>query len=91
MNTVTVKEFSQEISDFINRVAYHGESFTLLSGKTPLAEIRPVPMGRKLGDLPKILKALPKLPASEMNDFEKDLAEIRKQGNKEQLANPWES
>lgn len=91
MNTVTVKEFSQEISDFLNRVACHGESFTLLLDKTPLAEIRPVPAGRKLEDLPEILKALPKLPTSEMDDFEKDLAEIRKQRNKEQLANPWES
>ncbi len=91
MNAVTVKEFSQEISDFLNRVAYHGESFTLLRHKTPLAEIRPVQAGRKLGDLPEILKAFPKLPVSEMNDFEEDLAEIRKQGNKEQLANPWES
>ncbi len=91
MNTVTVTEFTQGISDYLTRVSSRGESFTLIRNKKPLAELRPVQMERKLEELPEILNKLPKLSSSEINDFEKDLADIRMLGNHEKYEDPWES
>jgi len=91
MGTITITEMSRNFADFINRVAYRGESFVLIRGKKPVAELRPIPMGKKLGEIEELLKSLPRLSESELEEFSKDLDEIRAQGNIEKLRDPWES
>ena len=57
----TVTEVVRNFADYINRVAYRGERFLLERGGKVVAELRPVPEGRRLGDLPGILDSLPHL------------------------------
>jgi hypothetical protein len=61
MNTVSVTEFVRAFAEYINRVAYRGESFVLVRGKKELAEVRPAVHGRRLAELPKALGNLPRL------------------------------
>lgn len=91
MSNVSISEVSRNLADFINRVAYRGESFVLYRGKKAVAELRPVPAVKKLGELKSILNALPKLSEKESESFLKDLTDIRAEGNKEILGDPWES
>ena len=90
MSNVTITEISRNLSDYINRVAYRGESFVVIRGNKPLAELRPLSVGKKLGELEEALKSLPKLSQEELNEFTKDLSDIRIQGNMERLRDPWE-
>ena len=90
MSRVTITEISRNLSDYINRVAYRGESFVVIRGNKPLAELRPLSVGKKLGELEEVLKSLPKLSQEELNEFTKDLSDIRIQGNMERLRDPWE-
>ncbi len=81
MSNISITEISRNFSDFINRVAYRGEYFTILRGKKAVAEIRPVPSGKTLGEIKSILESLPKLSSHDAEEFGKDLEEIRKEGN----------
>jgi antitoxin (DNA-binding transcriptional repressor) of toxin-antitoxin stability system len=78
--TVSSTEVSRHFSDYLNRVAYKGEHFILLRGKKVLAELKPAPRGRRLGDLPSLFASLPHLPKEEAEAFLKDLkkAELTK-------------
>ena len=78
-------EISRSFSEYINRVAYRGEHFTVMRGKKPVAEIHPVSSGKSLGELKSILKSLPKLTMEELEQFEQDLDAIRKEGNQDML------
>jgi antitoxin (DNA-binding transcriptional repressor) of toxin-antitoxin stability system len=92
MNTIkkiSVSDASRNFSDFVNRVAYRGERFLLIKGNRAVAELSPVVSGRKMVDLPEILKSLPKL--EENDDFLGDLNTLRKDMNKGGLRDPWES
>ena len=60
MNKISITEISRNFSDYINRVAYRGEHFTVLRGKKPVAEISPIPTGGTLADLEHIIESLPK-------------------------------
>jgi len=91
MSIITITEISRNFSDYINRVAYRGESFVLTRGKKPLAELRPIPIGKKLGELEEVLRSLPKLSQEELEDLAKDIIDIRKLGNREVLKDPWGS
>ena len=91
MSDISISDVSRNLADYINRVAYRGESFTLFRGKKPVAELRPVPRARKLGELKNLLKALPKLSEQESDSFLEDLQQIRTAGNIEMLGDPWES
>lgn len=91
MSDVSISDVSRNFADFINRVAYRGESFTLFRGKKPVAELRPVPAARKLGELKSILNSLPRLSEKESESLLKDLEAIRTEGNREMLGDPWES
>lgn len=86
-----VTEVSRNFSDYLNRVAYKGERFLLMRGKKPVAELNPVPSGRKAGDLPGILRSLPKLAAKEAKAFAKDLKQAKKAVASEELKDPWAS
>ncbi|MCX7012184.1 MAG: hypothetical protein NTW86_06410 [Candidatus Sumerlaeota bacterium] len=88
---VTVTEAVRHFSDYVNRVAYRRESFLLCRGKRAMAELRPVPSARRLGDLPGILEMLPALSAPEAKAFLKDVRAARKSLPAENLRDPWES
>ena len=42
MNTISVQDLQRDLLTFLRRVQA-GESFVIVSGKHPLAEVRPVP------------------------------------------------
>lgn len=88
---VSITEVSRHFSDYLNRVAYKGEYFILLRGKKVLAELRPAPKGRRLGELPDLLKSLPRLSKLEAHGFLKDLSGARATLAKRKLRDPWES
>jgi antitoxin (DNA-binding transcriptional repressor) of toxin-antitoxin stability system len=88
---LTVTEAVRHFSDYVSRVAYRNESFVLRKGKKAVAELRPVPSGRRLGDLPSILRSLPHLSKSDVESFARDVEVARPKAATTELRNPWES
>ena len=88
---LTVTEVARHFSDYVNRVTYRNESFVLLKGKKAVAELRPLPQGRRLGDLPSILQAAPRLSDSEAKAFACDLDEARASLGSIEERDPWAS
>ena len=91
MNTLTVTEVARHFSDYVGRVAYRNETFVLCKGRKRVAELRPVPSGRRLGDLPSILRSLPHLSRRDAAAFGSDVAEARDALAVAELRDPWES
>lgn len=73
-NTLTVTEAARHFSDYVGRVAYRHETFVLCKGRKQVAELRPLPSGRRLGDLPSILRSLPHLSRRDAAAFGEDVA-----------------
>lgn len=73
----SVTEVARGFAEYINRVAYRGESFVLMRGNKPVAELSPVPVGKRLGELPGLLSSLPRLSEAEAKEFGDDLDEAR--------------
>jgi len=88
---VSVTDVSRHFSEFMNRVTYKGEHFLLRRGKTVVAELKPAPRGRRLGDLPTLLKSLPRLSDTDAKAFSGDLRKARRALSKRKLKSPWES
>ena len=88
---VIVSEAVRNFADYINRVAYRGESFTLIRGNKPVAELAPVVAGRRLGDLPYLLASLPRLGDADAGSFANDMKEARAQLSGDPLKDPWGS
>lgn len=88
---VIVSEAVRNFADYINRVAYRGESFTLVRGNKPVAELAPVVAGRRLGDLPYLLDSLPPLGEDEARDLADDIASARKDLSSAPIRDPWAS
>jgi hypothetical protein len=89
--SLTVTEAVRHFSDYINRVAYRHETFVLCKGKKTVAELRPVPCGRRLGDLPAILRSLPHLSESDTVAFAEDIGSARVELNTKETRDPWAS
>jgi hypothetical protein len=89
--TLSVTEAVRHFSDYVNRVSYKHESFLLCRGKKAVAELRPVPQGRRLGDLPAIVAALPRLDRKVADDFIRDVEKVRAAMPREKVRDPWES
>ena len=87
----TVTEILRNFSDYVNRVAYRGERFTLLRGGKPVAELAPVPLGMRLGDLPNLLASLPRLSEEEVEAYASDMEEGRRQLSEIGVDDPWAS
>ena len=87
-NTLTVTEAVRHFSDYVSRVAYRHESFVLCRGKKPVAELRPLPIGRRLGDLPGILQSLPRLSETDAAAFAADLEAARNALDADELRDP---
>ncbi len=88
---LTVTEAVRNFSEYINRVAYRHEAFVLSKGKKPVAELRPLPHGRRLGDLPSILRAVPRLSRADGAAFAKDVDAARTDLEAGELRDPWVS
>ena len=91
MTGITVTEAVRHFSDYISRVAYRHESFVLCKGSKPVAELRPVPEGRRLGDLPGILRSLPHLSKGDSAAFAQDVEASRDTLASDELRDPWAS
>ena len=91
MSDVTVTQVARNFADYVNRVAYRHESFTLVRGNKPLAELRPLPQGKLLSELPALFASLPRLTASEAGDFADDLAAAQGDLVAAEVHDAWQS
>lgn len=89
--TLTVTEVVRHFSDYLNLVVYKRESFVLQKGRKTIAELRPLPAGRRLGDLPALLRSAPRLSESDASSFEKDINDARAELDSIPLRDPWAS
>ena len=62
-------EAANHFAEYLNRVAEHGECFVLMRSGKPIAELRPLPTGQRLADLPALMASLPRLSVDEASDF----------------------
>ena len=88
---LTVTEAVRHFSDYVSRVAYRHESFVLRKGNRSVAELRPLPSGRRLGDLPSILRSVPHLPIDDATSFAEDVDMARTGLAGDKLRDPWAS
>lgn len=88
---LTVTEAVRNFSEYVNRVAYRNETFFLQKGKKSVAELRPLPHGRRLGDLPSILRTVPHLPESDVASFASDVDTARTHLDTATQKDPWAS
>ena len=79
MSDVTVTQMARNFADYVNRVAYRRESFTLHRGKKPLAELRPLPAGARLSELPSLIASLPRLSAADAGAFADDVTAAQRE------------
>jgi antitoxin (DNA-binding transcriptional repressor) of toxin-antitoxin stability system len=91
MSEITVTEVSRHFADYINRVAYRRESFTLVRGNKPLAELRPLPAGTRLSELPALFASLPHLSGEDATEFGADLAAAQKELAQTDVGDAWQS
>ena len=89
--TLSVTEVARNFAEYINRVAYRGERFLLMRGGKPVAELRPVPAGKRAGDLPELLASLPRLSEAEAGAFAAELEQARRERSSTPLGDPWDS
>lgn len=87
----SVTEVNRNFADYINRVVYRGERFTLVRGNKPVAELGPSPVGKRLADLPGLLESLPGLSDQEAKEFAGDLASGRSSLSTAGVRDPWAS
>jgi antitoxin (DNA-binding transcriptional repressor) of toxin-antitoxin stability system len=88
---ISVTEAARGFSDCVNRVAYRGETFRLRRGGRTVAELRPAATGLRLGDLPALLAAAPRLGAEEAKAFAREVDRARGALNRRGLGDPWAS
>lgn len=88
--TASVTDVARNFSEFINRVAHRGERFVLMRGGKAVAELRPVPAGRRLSELPAIFAALPRLGEADAEEFGRDIDAAREELNAVPVRDPWE-
>ena len=74
---LSVTEVARHFAEYINRVYYRGECIVLVCGNKPVAELRPLPAGKRLVELPALLASLPHLSPAEATRFGDDLAAAR--------------
>jgi antitoxin (DNA-binding transcriptional repressor) of toxin-antitoxin stability system len=91
MSQVTVTEVARHFADYLNRVAYRRESFTLVRGSKPLAELRPLPVGKRLAELPAVVASLPHLSVREASDLADDMAAAREELAQAEIRDAWPS
>ncbi len=88
---LTVTEIARHFADYLNRVVYRGECFVLVRSNKPIAELRLLPAGKRLAELPALLASLPHLSATEATQFADDLAAAQKVLTRSEVQDPWAS
>lgn len=91
MRTASVTEVARNFAEYVNRVAYRGERFTLMRGGKAVAELAPVIRGVPIRDIPAIFASLPRLTPAEADEFARDLDAARAELGWEDMRDPWES
>lgn len=89
--TVSVTEVARHFAEFIDRVSCRGESIVLVRGNRPVAELRPLPAGQRLGELPALLASLPHLSPAEADELADDLEAARQALAHAEVRDPWRS
>ena len=89
--TLSVTEVARHFSEYINRVSYRGECFVLVRGNRPVAELRPLPAGKRLMELPALLASLPHLSPAEATQLAGDLTAARQVLARAEVHDPWRS
>lgn len=89
--TTSVTDVHRNFADYINRVAYRGESFVLVRGGKPVAELSPVPTGTRLGELSALLASLPRLGEEDAEAFAEDIGRARAELHAIPPRDPWAS
>ena len=89
--TLTVTEVARHFAEYINRVAYRGECFILVRGNKPIAELRPLPAGKRLAELPALCASLPHLSTIDAAQFAVDLTAAREALARVEVHDPWRS
>jgi len=91
LESLTVTEVVRHFADYVNRVVYRRESFILVRGNRPVAELRPLPAGKRLGDLLGLVDSLPHLSAGEADAFAADVETAREDLARTEVRDPWPS
>jgi len=91
VKSLNVTEVARHFSDYVNRAVDRRERFLLCKGRKPVAELRPIPSGRRLGDLPSVLASLPRLSKREAEAFSEDIRRSREKLMREGIRDPWAS
>ena len=89
--TLTVTEVACHFTEYIKRVAHGGECFVLMQDNKPIAELRPLPAGKRLGELPALFASLPHLSATEAVQFADDLTSAQEALAHAEVHDPWRS
>lgn len=88
----TVTDVMRNFSDYVSRVAYRGERFTLMRGGKEVAElVPPAPAARPLAELPEMLASLPRLGEDEARLWASDLERARAELDHAPRVDPWGS
>ncbi len=90
-HTISVTEAARNFADIVSRVFYRGERFVLERGGKPVARLIPVPRGGRLGDLPGLLEAVPRLSIEDAEALGRDVHEARESLPELSDEDPWES
>jgi hypothetical protein len=89
--TLSVHEMASHFTDYLERVSSRRESFVLMEGSLPVAELRPLPAGLPLSALPGLLASLPHLDEAEAERFGEDLEAARSELSRMEPSDPWAS
>ena len=88
---LSATEFARNLSEYLNRVLYRGESFVILRSNRPVGELRPIPAGTRMGDLPDILASLPHLSRREAEQMGREIEGYRSELDSEPVGDAWAS
>ncbi|MEW6669774.1 MAG: antitoxin [Thermodesulfobacteriota bacterium] len=89
---VTATEAVRDFSGLLNTIRFKGETYIIKRGGKPIASIGPVreaSVSKRLKDLKGILLELPRM-GDELDPFEKDLIEVRRNQPSLPEEEPWE-
>ena len=89
--TLTVTEVARHFAEYINRVAYRGECFVLVRGNKPIAELRPLPAGKRLAELPALCASLPHRSPTDAAQLAVDRTAAREALARAEVHDPWQS
>jgi antitoxin (DNA-binding transcriptional repressor) of toxin-antitoxin stability system len=89
--TITATELGRHLADYLNRVAYRGESFVVQRGGRTVAELRPAPRGTRGADFIARYPALPHLTPEEAIAMGEDVESARSELAALETRNPWDS